>query len=297
MATIEELMNFRIQGDSGKWDELSDDIVIDITTQLYCKVFNVTPEQVSVQAELAERIEALALCEKRTSDAIESAANEIAEKYELPYGMALPALSGENAHYPILAHGTPLSHIDMPHNTELAQQLRQRRKLSVRNSWEQLGDRSIAVVDSTDGPMAYWEYHSGNRVRKFMDGITARMDSQLSTDAEMKAIELLKSKVTASQFRCYMLNGAFPERSPKSDIHYFFRKGLPVIAISWHGYPGGRILACLCIHPYGYYQFTHAGVMCPTDEVIGQLLLMRANEKKFWAKSGQWGASDPRSGI
>jgi hypothetical protein len=123
------------------------------------------------------------------------------------------------------------------------------------------------------------------------------MDSRLSAESEFKALELLKTKVSESQFRCYMLNGAFPEQSKKSDLFYFFRKGLPVIAMSWHGSPQGRILAALCLHPYGYYEYTHAGVMTPTDEVISQLMLMRANEKKFWAKSGQWTAADPRSGL
>ena len=37
--------------------------------------------------------------------------------------------------------------------------------------------------------------------------------------------------------------------------------------------------------------------MTPTDEVIAALMLMRGDEAKFWGKSGQWKASDPRSGL
>lgn len=278
------------------WNRLSDNIILDDIITLYCKAFKIDPEQLSASQELSERLSGMAHRTERTAQSIYEEGNDIAEKYDLPYGIALPSLGTEQMHVPVLAYGTTFSHVDIPGRTELAQRLIERGR-TVRNSWERLGDRSISVVNTTDGPMAYWEYHAGNRVRKFLDGVSARMDSQMSTEAEEKALELLKSKITPSQYRCYVLCNCFPERSKRSDIFYFFRKGLPVLALSWHGYPEGRILACLCLHPYGYYRGTHAGVMTPTDEVIGQLLLMRANEKKFWAKSGQWSASDPRSGI
>ena len=37
----------------------------------------------------------------------------------------------------------------------------------------------------------------------------------------------------------------------------------------------------------GYYGNTWAGVMCPTDEVIAHLLMMRGSEEKFWANANQ----------
>jgi len=284
------------QGDD--WDKLSDRTVEDIFTEEYCKIFKIDIEQFSASQEMSERFEGLALRTVRSTDMINEISNEIAIKYDFPYGIALPAISNDNSEItsPVLARGTPMAHVNIVDRvTEYAQRLRVK-GVQIRNSWEALGDKSISVVNSTDGPMAIWEYHAGNRVRKFMDSLQARMDSTMSVESEEKAIALLKTKISASQYRCYMLNGAFPESSKRSPgIFYFFRKGLPVVVISFNKVQSGKILCCLCIHPYGYYEYTTAGVMCPTDEVIAQLLLMRANEHKFWAKSGQWQASDPRA--
>ena len=114
---------------------------------------------------------------------------------------------------------------------------------------------------------------------------------------ELKAIELLRSRITESQFNSYMLNGCFPERSPRSDLFYVFRKGLPTLVLSYHKSEEGNVIAALCMHPMGYYQYTFAGVMTPTDEVIAHLLTMRSDERRYWAKSGQWPVTDLRAGV
>jgi hypothetical protein len=51
----------------------------------------------------------------------------------------------------------------------------------------------------------------------------------------------------------------------------------------WFGV--ARILAVLCMHPIGHFQETFSGAMCPTDDVIAHLMLMRADEHHFWKKS------------
>ena len=281
------------------WDRLSDNIILDDIMTMYCKAFHVDPEELGASQELSERIGALAFKTERSRDDVFKVADEVAEYYNLPYGVALPSMNctDESLHDVVLAQGTPLSHNSIINRfTEHAQRLA-KRGYTIRNAWEELGDRSVSVVNTNEGPMALWHYHAGNRGRKWIDGLTARMDSPLTAEAEERAVVLLKTKITPSQYRCYLLNNAFPEQSKRSGIFYFFRKGLPVIALSYHGYPEGRIIACLCLHPYGYFEGTHAGVMTPTDEVISQVLLMRANEKKFWGKSGQWSVKDPRSGM
>jgi hypothetical protein len=115
----------------------------------------------------------------------------------------------------------------------------------------------------------------------------------------MRALESLRSRIGEPQFDSYVLSGIFSEMSPRSGVYYFFRKGRPTLAVTFHGRNAnnGRVLAALCLHPMGYYSGSHVGLMTPTDEVIAHLLLMRADEHKFWAKSGQWSASDTRSGI
>jgi type III restriction enzyme len=59
------------------------------------------------------------------------------------------------------------------------------------------------------------------------------------------------------------------------------------------GYP----LCALCLHPIGYYGDTWAGVMCPTDEVIAHLLMMRGSEEKFWANANQHPIDHPAAGV
>jgi hypothetical protein len=184
--------------------------------------------------------------------------------------------------------------------TEMAEQLSLRDRVTVRNSWRVLGDQTVCVVDTEMGPMAWPEYDAGNRLRKIIHGNEVRHHAHQTAAAEFKALESLRTRISESQFDSYMVSGIFPERSKRSDIWYFFRKGLPTLAVSFHGkqYEGiGKVLAALCLHPMGYYQGTHVGLMTPTDEVIAHLLMMRADERKFWAKSGQWCASDTRSGI
>jgi hypothetical protein len=183
--------------------------------------------------------------------------------------------------------------------TEMAEDLTTRLRQSVRNSWHTLGDKSVCIVDTEQGPMAFPEYDAGNRLRKIIRGNEVRHYAHQTAAAEFKAMESLKTRISESQFDSYVLSGIFPERSKRSDIWYFFRKGYPTLAVSFHGkFEGvGKVLAALCLHPLGYYAGTHVGLMCPTDEVIAHLLMMRADEHKFWAKSGQWSASDTRSGI
>mgnify|MGYP001602774647 FL=1 len=119
----------------------------------------------------------------------------------------------------------------------------------------------------------------------------------LTAEAEFKAMDSLRLKLSPNQWTSYVLTGVFPEHSLRSDLHYIFRKGLPTLVLSYHGTKGGRVIAALCLHPFGYYAGTHVGAMTPTDEVIAHLLLMRGDEHGFWGKAGQWEAIDPRSGI
>ena len=67
---------------------------------------------------------------------------------------------------------------------------------------------------------------------------------------------------------------------------------------TWRTRPeGSSVLCALCLHPIGYYDKTWAGVMCPTDEVIAHLLMMRGSEMKFWANANQHSVEHPAAGI
>lgn len=216
------------------------------------------------------------------------------------YDMGIPMPDLETGHQFITARNTPLGHQlqYMTGRTEHAGELAGL-GLKVMNSWEVIGDRSIAILEDADGNVGMiTDHHAGRRLRKNVGGQLMRaMLPNLTAEAELKAMDCLKQKLTHNQWTSYVLNGSFPEESKKSGLHYIFRKGLPTLVLSYHGTSGGRVIAALCMHPFGYYAGTHVGSMVPSDEVIAHLLMMRADEHKYWGKSGQWEASDPRSGI
>lgn len=115
-------------------------------------------------------------------------------------------------------------------------------------------------------------------------------------EAEKKAQQKLATLVTEDSFQQYQLTGHFAELSKRSQVTYMFRRGRPTIAIK-QDETGGVPLCALCLHPIGYYAETWAGVMCPTDEVIAHLLMMRGSEEKFWANANQHPIHLPSAGV
>jgi len=123
----------------------------------------------------------------------------------------------------------------------------------------------------------------GSRLQYWIRTIGA--SSSWDADAEWRALESLQSLLTPSQFKSYLLTGSFLETSKRSRVQYLFRKLRPTVAMRGDKKGGMRILAVLCLHPIGYFSETWGGAMVPTDDVIGHLLLMRADEHFFWKKS------------
>jgi len=115
-------------------------------------------------------------------------------------------------------------------------------------------------------------------------------------EAEQKAQAKLGGLISKPLFDTYQLTGCFSETSKRSNLTYLFRRGRPTIAL--REYEEGSIPLCaLCLHPIGYYGDTWAGVMCPTDEVIAHLLMMRGSEEKFWANANQHPLDHPAAGV
>jgi hypothetical protein len=115
-------------------------------------------------------------------------------------------------------------------------------------------------------------------------------------EAEQRAQKKLATLIRPDLFELYQLTGHFPELSERSQVTYLFRRGRPTIALRLtedHSLP----LCALCLHPIGYYGETWAGVMCPTDEVIAHLLMMRGSEEKFWANANQHPVDRPSAGV
>jgi len=127
-------------------------------------------------------------------------------------------------------------------------------------------------------------------------------------EQEAAAVQTLARHLRHRQFKQYLLTGSFMERSLRSGVHYLFRRLRPTIAITANGGPCHldrhrgdrdklRILAALCLHPIAYYSESWAGAMCPTDDVLAHLMLMRGDEPMFWRRANQHAAYRPEAGL
>ena len=113
---------------------------------------------------------------------------------------------------------------------------------------------------------------------------------------EKNALQLLATLVPHRTFRQYLLCGMFLETSARSQITYVFRRSRPTVAVSSR--TGSlRILCTLCLHPIAYYAGSWAGAMCPTDDLIAHLVLMRGDEHLYWRRSNQHPAYRPEAGL
>jgi len=115
-------------------------------------------------------------------------------------------------------------------------------------------------------------------------------------EQESNAVNLLGTLISHRQFKQYLLTGTFIETSKRSKTAYLFRRLKPTVALAMES-PSIRILCALCMHPIGYYSGSWAGAMCPTDDVIAHLMMMRGDERLFWKRSTQHPAWRPEAGL
>lgn len=117
-------------------------------------------------------------------------------------------------------------------------------------------------------------------------------------EQEARAVQTLGSLVRHRQFKQYMLTGTFLESSKRSGVTYLFRRLRPTVAIAKDPKRDRlRTLCGMCMHPIAYYQGTWAGAMCPTDDVIAHLMLMRGDEALFWRRCNQHAPDKPLAGL
>lgn len=115
-------------------------------------------------------------------------------------------------------------------------------------------------------------------------------------EQEQAALQLLGTMVRHRQFKQYLLTGSFIETSARSGVTYLFRRLRPTVAMSVSK-GRMRILCALCLHPIAYYAGSWAGAMCPTDDVVAHLALMRGDEPMLWRRSNQHPAWDSAAGL
>lgn len=154
----------------------------------------------------------------------------------------------------------------------------------------------VAVIEKPDGTITYGLDGNFNHVSQALR--TVGCSAAWGIEQEGNALQTLAGMLRHANFKQYLLTGAFLESSRRSGVTYMFRKLRPTIAIagearwSWSqariiNTGSMRILAALCMHPIGYYKGSWAGAMCPTDDVIAHLSMMRGDEPRFWKDCNQ----------
>lgn len=115
-------------------------------------------------------------------------------------------------------------------------------------------------------------------------------------EQEQRALQLLGTLVRHHTLKMYLLSGMFLETSKRSGLTYCFRKLRPTVVLDTRG-PELRIRCTLCLHPIGYYRGSWAGALCPTDDLISHLMLMRGDEPMLWRRANQHPPYRPESGL
>lgn len=164
----------------------------------------------------------------------------------------------------------------------------------VRNRWYSMRRGGEIVVWEHNGKVLWGlEPHINHFA---LDLHTLGCSDVWGLEQESNAMQTLAALVTPRQFKHYLLTGMFLESSPRSRVTYMFRRLKPTVAM--HDVKGQmRIMCALCMHPIAYYAQTWAGAMCPTDDVIAHLMLMRADEPMLWKRATQHPAWRKESGL
>lgn len=168
----------------------------------------------------------------------------------------------------------------------------------VRNRWFSDRLRCEIIIMEKDGVINWGKVPGVHHIAH--DLTTLGCSDAWGIEQESNALNLLAGMLRHRQFKQYLLTGMFIERSERSNVSYIFRKLRPTVAaVGGRGGPESsmRILASLCMHPIAYYAGSWAGAMCPTDDVIAHLGLMRGDEHLFWKRCNQHPPTRPEAGL
>ncbi len=182
------------------------------------------------------------------------------------------------------------------------------------NSWENrrpwkgtLGEVLVFRNSKTGKYIKEYRSYGRNAVSKRIHFATKSADDTQAygiLSAERKANSVLKKLLTKQQWISYRLSGTFWEKSKRSGVKYFIRRGRPALVfreVSKEVQEQLGVflegLCAMCLHPLGYHNNSFAGLMTPTDEVINFVILIRVNEPYLWRKSIQHRFTDLQSGV
>lgn len=163
------------------------------------------------------------------------------------------------------------------------------------NRWWSTRRRAWAVIYEEDGKRHGAYLPGGSPVTHMLR--TLGCSYAWGIEQEQAALKVLGRMIRHHKFKTYLLTGMFLETSKRSGVSYVFRRLRPTIAMSARNGEEMQVIATLCMHPIGYYEDSWAGAMCPTDDVVAHLTLMRGDEHMFWKRCNQHHASAAESGI
>lgn len=244
---------------------------------------SVLPEQPADKLALLEELDGFAPLRNRMRD--------IARELGDYAGIPMPLQGHQLVIEPTYPKAKELAAIGAPEDDD-------RPEPTVRNRW---------WSDRKKGDIFIFQDHGSEKIEWVVLHGVNHIDMDLHTfdcadvwgiEQEANAINTLGTLIRHRQFKQYMLTGMFVETSKRSGVMYIFRRLRPTIAVRVGAEAQrSRILACLCMHPIAYYAGTWAGAMCPTDDVIAHLMLMRGDEKMFWRRSNQIAPWRPEAGL
>lgn len=181
----------------------------------------------------------------------------------------------------------------------------------IRNTFSVTNRGLTVVIYETDGKIEWGWLPSFHGLSHALSTLGA--SDAWGLEQESNALKTLAELVQHRQFKQYLLTGSFLETSRRSGLTYMFRKLRPTVVLDARTgrskYNVGdlesqqrtkddsTILCTLCMHPIAYYEGSWAGAMCPTDDVIAALMLMRADEQMLWRRSNQHSPASPQSGL
>lgn len=166
----------------------------------------------------------------------------------------------------------------------------------IRNTFWSWRYRSEVLVWEENGKILWGPVGGSSQLRLLMHTLGA--SDAWGIEQESNAVNTLGTLLRHRQFKQYLLTGSFMERSKRSHISYLFRRLRPTIAITTrNGTADAKALCALCLHPIAYYEGSWAGAMCPTDDVIAHLMLMRGDEAMFWRRANQHPISRKEAGV
>jgi len=167
----------------------------------------------------------------------------------------------------------------------------------LRNKWYSSSRRCDILIMEKDGVISWGIEPAFNHI--VHDMRTLGCSSAWGIEQEGRAVQLLGTMLRHHVFKQYLLTGMFLETSPRSGVTYLFRKLRPTLALAPGRRPESsmRILCALCMHPIAYYASSWAGAMCPTDDVIAHLAMMRGDEHMFWKRANQHPPYRPEAGL